>query len=60
MFEEAFARPPEDAELRAGLAYLDQIAGGAGASSDRVANAEPVWQQFAHALFNLKEFIYLR
>lgn len=60
MFVEAFARLPDDAELRSSLAYLDQLRAAPGVPPDRLLTAEPVWQGFAHALFNSKEFIYLR
>jgi hypothetical protein len=47
MFAEAFARPPTEAEMAAARRYLN----------DRQPDA---WRDLAHALFNVKEFIYVR
>ncbi len=46
MYESAFARPPQDDELAAGLAFV--------AADDRQA-----WTDYAHVLMNVKEFIYI-
>jgi hypothetical protein len=56
MFLRALGRPATAAEVRASLSYL--------AAPGR-ADAEPLaqrdlWRDFAHSLFNLKEFLYLR
>ncbi len=55
MFETAFARPPGDAELAGGRAYLADLAREHGEGQDRL-----VWRDFAQSLFNAKEFIFLR
>jgi hypothetical protein len=49
MYEIAFARPPGAAELERAVAFVH----GAG-STDKS------WRDLAHALFQMKEFIYLR
>jgi hypothetical protein len=55
MFETAFARPPDSAELSASHAFLADLA------REHEATAEQlVWRDFAQSLFNLKEFIYVR
>jgi len=46
MYESAFARPPQDNELAAGLEFV--------AADDRQA-----WADYAHVLMNVKEFIYI-
>jgi hypothetical protein len=46
-FQIAFARAPEDAELRSALKYFGNSGG-----SDRLV-------QFCHALLNANEFVYL-
>ncbi len=48
MFLSALGRPPEPLELDRSLGFL-----GDGADADR-------WSDLAHALFNLKEFLYVR
>jgi hypothetical protein len=47
MYLEAFARAPNESELRQTIGFLG-------------ANSEEGWRELAHALFNTKEFIYLR
>lgn len=60
MFETAFARTPADDELESARLYLAALATGRQVPPDQVLASEPVWQDFAQSLFNLKEFIYLR
>jgi cytochrome c553 len=55
MFEMAFARLPNDAELVGSRAYLADLAREHGEGKDKL-----VWRDFAQSLFNLKEFIYIR
>lgn len=54
---EAFARPPSDAELAAAEAYVADLRRlhGSGVDADAAA-----WRDYAQALFNLKEFLFLR
>lgn len=47
MYLEAFARPPTADELASASAFLQQC-------------EQDPWREFAHALFNMKEFIYVR
>jgi hypothetical protein len=49
MYELAFARPPTAMERSRSLALLSKAGGGAEA-----------WSELAHAMFQMKEFIYLR
>jgi cytochrome c553 len=51
MYLSAFSRPPDDAELRACLAFID--------AQSKTANDGAAWTSLAHALFNAKEFIFL-
>jgi hypothetical protein len=60
MFASAFARPPGDDELDAATKYLTALAQDRAVPEDQLLKNEPVWQDFAQSLFNLKEFIYLR
>ena len=57
MFVAALGRPPDADELRRALAFIepmgDESAANESAQIDR-------WRDLAHALFNLKEFIYVR
>ncbi len=59
MYREAYGRPPSDAELRAALRFLESHAGELGVPLDRWVSDERVWSDFAHVLFNVKEFIFL-
>jgi len=60
MFEKAFARPPGNDELGAASNYLAALAQDRTVPTDQLLASEPVWQDFAQSLFNLKEFIYVR
>jgi Protein of unknown function (DUF1553) len=55
MYRSAFARPPSADELSACLAFVDKQTKERGAKSDDVR----VWADLAHALFNVKEFIFV-
>ncbi len=50
MFLAALGRPPDPSELDSSLGYL-----GVGSEGDSAA-----WSDLAHAIFNLKEFLYVR
>lgn len=56
MYQTAFARKASENELRIALNYVNSQATQRGID----ANAIEVWSDLAHALINLKEFIYLR
>ncbi len=60
MFEQAFGRLPGDTELAGAAQYLDDLAAAHQVAVAQMGTSEPVWQDFAQSLFNLKEFIYLR
>jgi hypothetical protein len=55
MFREAFARPPRDDEVAACRSFIARQAKERGVGSD----AAEVWADLAHALVNVKEFIFL-
>jgi mono/diheme cytochrome c family protein/cytochrome c553 len=60
MYLEAFAREPGSEELAAAEAFVaDLLKTHKVAEKDALSNVR-VWQDFAHALFNMKEFIYVR
>lgn len=57
MFHTAFQRPPTAEEQQQSQAYLSELKDRHAAAPDRDI---AVWRDFAHALFNLKEFLYVR
>jgi hypothetical protein len=59
MYLRAFARPPTDEEAEEALAFLHQQGDALGLSTDTRLNDVRVWSDFAHVLFNVKEFIFL-
>jgi hypothetical protein len=59
MYRQAYARPPSEAELKAALRFLESHAGELGVPPERWGDDERVWADFAHVLFNVKEFIFL-
>lgn len=60
MFAAAFARSPADEEVISAREYLHLLAEDRKVAADQLLASEPIWQDFAQSLFNLKEFIYLR
>jgi hypothetical protein len=60
MFLAAFGRHPDDAELLRWTTATDQLAALRGVQRDQVMRDLEVWTEVAHAMFNAKEFIYLR
>lgn len=60
MFALAFARPPAPEETARLRQYLSRLAELRGQTMETVLSQQPIWQDFAHALFNLKEFIYVQ
>jgi hypothetical protein len=57
MFVAAFARPPRAEETARLANFARRSAELRGASA--FMSCQPVWQDVAHAIFNLKEFIYV-
>jgi hypothetical protein len=60
MFVVAFGREPDTAELEASFVYLTELA-----AEHRIVPADlmkgvAVWQDFAHSIFCMKEFVYVR
>ena len=60
MFATAFARPPAPEETARFVAFAGQCAALRGVDAGALLDCEPVWQDVAHAIFNLKEFIYVQ
>jgi hypothetical protein len=60
MYREAYARPPSEAELKTAVRFLESHAGELGVPRDLWGDDERVWADFAHVLFNVKEFIFLK
>ena len=60
MFMRALGRKPLAEELGSGAAYVASLAKEHGVAPSLVLSAAPVWQDFAHSIFNFKEFIYIR
>ena len=59
MFAAAFARPPNPVELAMLGKFLAGSAELRGVAPAEVLESAQVWQDVGHALFNLKEFIYV-
>ena len=60
MYRTAFAREPDEAELSGALGFVADLGTTHNVPpKDRLAS-DRVWKDFAHALYNLKEFIYVR
>jgi mono/diheme cytochrome c family protein len=60
MFSAAFARPPQPEETARFVAFAQESAKLRGVDVAIFMNCQPVWQDVAHAIFNLKEFIYVQ
>jgi hypothetical protein len=59
MFETAFARPPKQEETARFIKLAERSAALHQAGAPALMRCQPVWQDVAHAIFNLKEFIYV-
>ena len=59
MYHEAFSRGPDASEVTAGLQFLSEQAKRYGKDIDDEPKFEAVWADFAHALINTKEFIFV-
>lgn len=55
-----FSRPVTEAEMDRTFAFLKSQAALLGIASDRWQTDQYLWHELAHALINLKEFLYLR
>ncbi len=59
MFVKVLARPPSAAERARVADYLDAVAEERGVNTSLLLYDAAVWQDVAHSLFNLKEFIFI-
>lgn len=59
MYKQAFSRAPTQAELQATLSYVAALQIEHAAAEDDGTRQQLVWQDVAHALFCVKEFIYV-
>jgi len=59
MFAIALSRPPQPVETAHLVQLAEQSAKLRGATASRLVDCRPAWQDVAHAIFNLKEFIYV-
>ena len=60
MFVKAFGREPTTNERDRSETFVAEIAAKHEVPAEDLLESEQVWQDFAHALFNLKELIYIR
>ncbi len=60
MFHEALGRSPEDDEQARFRGLVYELASLQRVPRDQILTSHEVWKDVAHAIFNLKEFIYLR
>ncbi|HIM14635.1 MAG TPA: DUF1553 domain-containing protein, partial [Acidobacteria bacterium] len=59
MFLKALTREPTDEERNRVTEYVRAVAADHGTSSDLLMYGARVWQDVAHSLFNVKEFIFI-
>jgi hypothetical protein len=60
MFLDALGRPPDEAERARFSGLAKELASLRKAAPDQILTSHDVWTDMAHAIFNLKEFLYLR
>jgi hypothetical protein len=60
MYLTAFARQPSAEETADALEFLDSIGKTRGLPQNVWRSNEESWEEYAHALFNVKEYIFLR
>ena len=59
MYQTAFARDPEEHEITEGIEFLTSQAAHYGLDLGEWQNDMRPWADYGHAIFNMKEFIYL-
>ena len=60
MYLKAFARRPSEAEKARLGEYLRRLAADRGTSTELLLYDASVWQDVAHSLFNLKEYLFIQ
>lgn len=60
MFRRAIGRPPDKEEQQRLVALIRQLAGSNAADDATKLGNRSVWQDVAHAVFNMKELVYIR
>ncbi len=60
LFEEALGRPPTDSEEQLAFEFLDKQKAAYQQAARPIQDQMRPWQDLCHAMFNLKEFIYIR
>ena len=60
MFRRALGRKPSALETERWVKVVDDFAAAHGVSDGERMGNSSVWKEVAHAIYNLKEFIYLR
>lgn len=60
MFRTSLGRLPDDAERERFIGLSKELASLHKTTPDQILKNRDVWKDMAHAMFNLKEFIYLR
>lgn len=60
MYLRALGRPPSESELADAEGFVQVLAEEEGAQPEAVLGHAGVWGRFAHALFNFKEFLFVR
>ena len=60
MYLKAFARRPSEAEKARLAEYLDRLAADRDTSAELLLYDASVWQDVAHSLFNLKEYLFIQ
>jgi hypothetical protein len=60
MFRAALGRLPDDAERARFTSLANEVASMHDVSAEKFLDSQAVWKDVAHAIFNLKEFVYVR
>jgi hypothetical protein len=59
IYVRAFSRKPTNAEIIKGKQFINDIAAISKLQDNAIDKSIPVWKEYCHSIFNLKEFIYL-
>ncbi|NDJ12629.1 MAG: DUF1553 domain-containing protein [Acidobacteriia bacterium] len=59
MFRQLLGRSPDEAERERFTGLTNEIASLHKVATDKVMGSQSVWKDIAHAMFNLKEFVYV-
>ncbi len=60
IYQRAFSRTPSEQELAQSSEFIQSLATEQGIEPAQIASSLPIWRDYCHVIFNVKEFIYIQ